>query len=650
MASPRADQSGPLQGLEADVALRAILEGTATETGHGFFAALVENLAKALGTHGAWVTEYFPQTRRLRALAFWMDGQWVKDYEVDIAGTACERVIDTAKLVHFPDRILDLFPHSEELKAAGAVSYMGVPLQDTDGRILGHMAVIDRRPIPEEPRVYAIFQIFAARAAAELQRLRAEAEVREREEKVGRLLSSAMDAIIELDDRLHVTRVNPATEKAFRCRGDRMTGQDFRRFVSPEDADRLIALIAELDGRPEGQQSRWIPGGLTARCPEGDSFPAEATIARFELHRQKFTTLILRNVHDRLEAEQKIQSLTAETELLREELQALHQDGALVGESPALRRVLHDVAQVAGTDTTVLITGETGTGKELVARAVHAASARRDRPLVTVNCAAIPATLIESELFGHEAGAFTGATRKREGRFALADKGTIFLDEIGELPLDLQSKLLRVLQEGEFDPVGSSTTRKVNVRVLAATNRDLETAVKKGAFREDLFYRLNVFPVRLPPLRERGDDVVRLASAFAQRFAAKMGRAIAPLTADFARRLKAYSWPGNVRELQNVIERAVIITPTDGKLNLDRALPEASPATSPPVEPSPPLPTAVRTAKELEELERANILHALDIAKWKVSGEKGAAKLLGMHASTLSSRMKALKIQKPRRN
>ena len=219
------DSSKPLQDLETDEALRAILQGTATETGHRFFSALVQNLAKALGTHGAWVTEYFPETRRLRALAFWMDGQWIEDYEVNLAGTPCERVIDTAKLVHFPDRILEIYPHEDELRSAGAVSYMGVPLQDTDGHVLGHMAVIDRRPIPEEPRVHAIFQIFAARASAELQRLRVEAEVREREEKVGRLLNSAMDAIIELDDNLRITRVNPATEKAFRCPGGRWPGK-----------------------------------------------------------------------------------------------------------------------------------------------------------------------------------------------------------------------------------------------------------------------------------------------------------------------------------------------------------------------------------------------------------------------------------------
>ncbi len=639
------DSRAPLANLETDAALRAILEGTATETGEGFFAALVRNLAAALGTHGAWVTEYFPERRRLRALAFWMDGQWVKDYEVDITGSPCERVIDTQRLVHFPDRLLELFPDEPEVQAIGAVSYMGVPLLSTEGEILGHMAVIDRRPLPEEPRVHALFQIFAARAAAELRRLRAEAEVREREEKVGRLLDSAMDAIIELDDRLRVTRVNPATEKVFRCPASRMMGQDFRSFITKDDAGRLLKLIEDLDRRPQGEQSRWIPGGLTARCPEGGSFPAEATISRFEVHRRKFITLILRNIRDRVEAERTIQTLQTERELLREELDALHRGGGLLGDSPALRQVLSDIAQVGPTDATVLILGETGTGKELAARAIHAASARRERPLITVNCAAIPATLIESELFGHEAGAYTGATKKREGRFALADKGTIFLDEVGELPLDLQSKLLRVLQEGEFDAVGSSITRKVDVRVLAATNRDLAKAVSDGKFREDLFYRLNVFPIRLPPLRARGEDIVRLAGAFAQRFAAKMGRTIAPLTADDARRLMSYGWPGNVRELQNVIERAVI-TAQNGVLNLDRALPEAAP--SAPASGHAMAGERIRTAQELEALERANLLRALEAAKWKVSGEQGAAKLLGMNPSTLASRMKALRIEKPR--
>lgn len=231
-------------------------------------------------------------------------------------------------------------------------------------------------------------------------------------------------------------------------------------------------------------------------------------------------------MNERLEAERKIHLLTVEAELLREELKALQCFDEVIGQSAAMLRVLRDVKEVADTDATVLILGETGTGEEVIARVIHAASTRRDKPLIKVNCAAIPATLIESEFFGHEQGAFTGATKKREGRFALADGGTIFLDEIGELPLDLQVKRLRVLQEGEFEPVGSSRTKQVNVRVLAATNRDLAQAVREGTFRQDLYYRLNVFPIYLPPLRERGEDIARLASAFAERCAARMGRVL----------------------------------------------------------------------------------------------------------------------------
>jgi transcriptional regulator with GAF, ATPase, and Fis domain len=258
----------------------------------------------------------------------------------------------------------------------------------------------------------------------------------------------------------------------------------------------------------------------------------------------------------------------------------------------------------------------------------------------------MPATLIESELFGHEQGAFTGATKKRDGRFTLAHGGTIFLDEIGELPVDLQTKLLRVLQEGEFEPVGSSRTQKVDARVIAATNRDLKQATREGKFREDLYYRLNVFPIELPPLRERGDDIGLLAANFARRFAQRMGRSI-DLSEDCVRRLKAYSWPGNVRELQNVIERAVI-TARDGRLNLDRALPETVREIGAEVTFSAETPKRVRTAKELEDLERANLIAALEATGWRVAGETGAAQLLGMKPTTLSSRIKALGIERPR--
>lgn len=562
------NMNSPLGGLDEEAALRTILEGTANETGERFFAALVENLAQALKTHGAWVTEYMPECRRLRALAFWMDGKWIRDYEVDIAGTPCEQVIDTANLVHFPDNLLELYPNDPDITETGAVSYLGMPLKDVDGRILGYLAVIDRRPMPDEPRVLALFKIFAARATAEMQRLRAEKQVREREEKLRRLFDSAMDAVIEFDQDLNVTRMNPAAEQAFQCVAQQLMGQDFSKLLSEVSRRKLRVLIDELGAPTPGRQSLWIPGGLQAVPVGGREFPAEATLSRFEIEQQSFYTLILRNIDERLEADRKIHSLAAEAAYLREEIKSLCGFGDILGQSEALKRVVEDVEQVAVTDTTVLILGETGTGKELIARAIHGASRRRDKPLITINCAAIPAALMESEFFGHEKGAFTGATQKREGRFALADHGTIFLDEIGELSLDLQAKLLRVLQEGEFALVGSSRTKKVDVRVIAATNRDLDQYVRDGKFREDLYYRLNVFPIQIPPLRERGDDLVLLASAFAAKFAQRLGRKIEPLSDACKGRLKAYPWPGNVRELQNVMERAVI-TSRDGRLNLE---------------------------------------------------------------------------------
>jgi PAS domain S-box-containing protein len=637
----------PLQDIGLDAALRTILEGTATETGKQFFKALVKNLAAALNTHGAWVTEYFPESRRLRALAFWMGEQWLDGWEMVVDGTPCERVIDQRCLIHIPDNLLNIYWDDPDVKAVGAASYMGVPLLDLDGQILGHLAVLDTRPMPSEPRTLALFQIFAARAAAELRRLRAEAQVREREQKLGRLVGSAMDAIVELDEQLKVTQFNPAAEKIFGCSGAEVAGESVTRFLAPDSREKLARLIIDLDTRPEGQRYLWIAGGLMATARQGQSFQAEATLSRFDIDREPFYTLILRNVNERLDAEQRIRSLTVEAEYLREELSSLIGAEEVIGRSVAFLKILAEVKEVAETDATVLVLGETGTGKELIARAIHLSSRRRAKPLIKVNCAAIPATLIESEFFGHEQGAFTGATKKRDGRFALAHGGTIFLDEVGELPLDLQSKLLRVLQEGEFEPVGSSQTRKVDVRVIAATNRDLQACAREGKFREDLYYRLNVFPLELPPLRQRQEDIGLLAAAFAQKFARRMGRTLEPLSQDCRRRLEAYGWPGNVRELQNVIERAVI-TSRDGRLNVDRALPESASAMAAVLSSGENGHHRVRTAKELEELERQNLIAALESSNWKIAGDNGAAQLLGIKPTTLSSRLKALGIERKR--
>ncbi|CAN5156752.1 hypothetical protein BH23VER1_BH23VER1_26580 [soil metagenome] len=626
-------------------ALRLVIEGTVSETGMEFFRALVKNLAAVMGTSGAWVTEFLPESQRLRSHAFWFNGGFLDHYEHAISGTPCEAVLTERKLVHFPDRLLDLFPHDPDLHAVDAVSYMGVPLFDADGEIMGHLAILDTKPLPAEPRLISLFEIFAARAAAECRRMRAQQEVLTREEEVSALLQSAMDGIIVLDESLRIVRANPAAERLFGYPADELGDREVKWFLAGDSAKLLAAYIDDLTAMPEGGRHLWIPSQLTVLRADGSRFPAEATLSSFECRGLRCFTLILRNIDERLEAEQRIARLSSEADYLRGALAEESGTGELLGNSPSVLALKALIHQVAATDATVLIHGETGTGKELVARAIHSSSNRKDRPMVRVNCAAIPGTLMESEFFGHEKGAFTGAVAKREGRFALADGGTIFLDEVGELPLDLQAKLLRVLQEGEFEPLGSTRTCKVDVRVVAATNRDLAERVADGEFREDLFYRLNVFPITSPPLRDRGSDLALLAQAFQDRFARRMGRRIDPLHPEDARRLAAYDWPGNIRELQNVIERAIILT-HGTRPDLVRAMP----AECPPIPPSDPADggagARVLTIRELEDLERANLRRALEAAGGKISGSGGAAELLGTPASTLSSRMKSLGVER----
>ena len=345
--------------------------------------------------------------------------------------------------------------------------------------------------------------------------------------------------------------------------------------------------------------------------------------------------------------------LKRESVYLREEIHREHNFDEIVGSSAPLRALLRQVEQVAPTDSTVLITGETGTGKELIAHAIHSRSPRQERPLVKVNCSAISAGLVESELFGHVKGAFTGAIDRRVGRFELAHHGTIFLDEVGDLPLETQVKLLRVLQEREFEPVGSSRTQRVDVRVIAATNRDLEEAVRAGRFRSDLFYRLNVFPLQVPALRERREDVRPLVMLYLSQFAHKLNKLVATVTEETLEHLTAYAWPGNIRELQNVIERAVILT-RGRTLELDRdLLPRAaesggaeSPATSVPRrETSPAL-----ALPSLEEVERNHILTVLERTSWVIEGSKGAAAILKLHPNTLRSRLGKLGIKRVARD
>jgi len=338
--------------------------------------------------------------------------------------------------------------------------------------------------------------------------------------------------------------------------------------------------------------------------------------------------------------------LEDENVYLQEEIQREHNFVEMVGNSAALLVALRKVEQVAATDSTVLISGETGTGKELIARAIHGRSARRGRALVKVNCAAISAGLVESELFGHVKGAFTGAIERRVGRFELAHGGTILLDEVGELPLETQVKLLRVLQEQEFEPVGSSKSIRVDVRLIAATNRDLQEAVTAGRFRSDLFYRLNVLPLRVPPLRERASDIPQLVTFFLAQFSKKFGRRIERVSEPTMDRLVRYAWPGNIRELQNVVERAAVLC-QGAVLELDEdLLPVAAAGSGNTAGETPPGRSAALAT--LEEMERSHILAALERTGWLIEGPKGAAKMLALHPNTLRSRMDKLAIKRPR--
>lgn len=348
----------------------------------------------------------------------------------------------------------------------------------------------------------------------------------------------------------------------------------------------------------------------------------------------QFTRTMFLDITDRILLEQEQARLQAQNLYLQEEIKLNNNFEEIVSKSKKFHKVLQQIEQVASTDATVLILGESGTGKELLARAIHNISKRSKRPLIKINCATLPANLIESELFGHERGAFTGAMDRKIGRFELADSGTIFLDEIGELPIELQAKLLRVLQEGEFERLGNPKTMKVNVRVIAATNRNLEEAIEKKEFREDLFYRLNVFQIVSPPLRNRKEDIPLLVTHFVKKYEGKMDREIKNIPEKVIDALMLYNWPGNIRELENMIERALILSSGD-TLEYGDWIPTLKNISN----------NQTKLLK-MEEVEKEHIISILNQTNWKVSGEKGAAKILGLNPTTLESRMKKLEIKR----
>ena len=619
--------------------------------------------------------------------------------ETELTHSFCKHAVELREPVLVPDLRQDRrFAGNPLASEFGFLAYAGIPLMTSEGHALGTFCVMDARPHPWSEDEVAILKVLATstmseielrRLAEELRSLTANLqglvesrtrELRDSEERQ-RLLLDVNNAIVTCLDReslfaataTAVARVIPYDRAAlvlldpvkdvFRVLGVAgpvptppiiPLGTEWPRQESRSgwifEHHRPMLDVDLRDSPPFFEHALLIREGIRAAV----SVPLESkgrmlgtlnvgsrTPGRYGEAEVSLLGGIAEQVALALENLLAYEEIAALKSRLEEEKLYLIEEarggaafGDVVGESPAILGVLGKVRKVAGTDSTVLVTGETGTGKELIVRAIHNLSRRKDKILVKVNCAALPAGVIESELFGHEKGAFTGALSRKIGRFELANGGTLFLDEVGDLPLELQAKLLRVLQEGEFERVGGMQTLKTDVRLIGATNRDLEQAVREERYRADLYYRLNVFPIVIPPLRERPKDIPHLARHFVMLYSSKMGKKVGRIGADAMSRLSAYPWPGNVREMQNVIERAVILSP-EGRFDLGDLVAAAQALESPGDKP-----------QSLEEVERRHIEAVLKQTRWRISGERGAAKILGLKRTTLEARMKKLGIQR----
>ncbi len=508
-------------------------------------------------------------------------------------------------------------------------STLGIPLSLGDQPVFGVLSfdatrVVRTVTVAMQKRLQLVAQIFANA----LERKRAEQKLRESEARLSLAAASAQAGLWTLEPASGLIWATPETRALFGLPADaNLDLPTVLARVHPDDLDDLRQAIDEAmrsgvdsaaDYRivmPDGEL-RWI-SSRGRRQQVSDGQPDRLMGVSVDITKSKCAEQELLELRERLQAE---------SDYLKEEILIRDSFGEMVGQTRELKKVFQQIEQVASTDSTVLITGETGTGKELVARAIHNLSRRKDRVMVKVDCSSLPASLIEAELFGREKGAYTGALTKQAGRFEIANGSTLFLDEIGELPLELQAKLLRVLQDGEFERLGSPKTVRVDVRIIAATNRDLAQRAKDGSFRQDLYYRLNVFPIHVPPLRQRIDDIPSLAWAFVREFERKMGKRIESIPKKTMEMLQSYPWPGNVRELRNEIERALIVS-SGGQLNIQMHKTEDEAV----------LPT-------LKGAEQRHIVAVLEKTNWRVKGSGGAAELLGMKPTTLYATMQRLGI------
>ena len=677
MASEIADTGATL----SEETVREIIEGTAAVTGADFFRSLVRHLARALEVRYAFIAECTDNAKsQVHTLAFWIGDSFADNISFPLRGTPCKRVI-AGEICCFPESLQTLFPEDQGLVDLRAESYLGLPLLASSGNILGHLVVMDEKPMRSIRKQIPILQLFAARAGAELERKRAHEALKKSEERIRTLLDINNAIVTKLTrDELFsaiaevLGRVIPFDRLSLSLYDAAAKVLRLVTYAGPYRRDDYspIGRVLELNDSPVGQafvsqkpvlrgdleverqtssEERAFAHGFRAMCSlplivRGNSIGGitvgSLTKNRYTDEDTQFLMEVANQVAiavDNMKSYEEIEALKArfqsEAVYLQEEIKTEHNFEEIIGQSARMRRLLRKIEQVAPTEATVLIQGETGTGKELLARAIHDRSRRKDRPMVKVNCGSIPSGLVESELFGHEKGAFTGATQRRIGRFELAKSGTIFLDEVTELPIDTQVKLLRVLQEGEFERVGSSETIKVDVRVIAATNRDLKEVVRNGSFRDDLFYRLNVFPLEVPPLREREGDIPLLVNFFLSKFGKKLGKELHGVSRKAMDSLTHYKWPGNIRELQNVIERAVVLA-TGPILNIDDSMIQSSDSVQEAV------------IDSLENVERDHIVRALNETNWVIHGKKGAAEILGINPSTLRSRMDKLGIKRAR--
>jgi formate hydrogenlyase transcriptional activator len=653
--SPSSELDRSLEHLVFEIA-----KGVSGETGEAFFRSLVRHLASALHADYVLLGALQPDGVRIATLAAYGPSGETAAIEYDLAGTPCSHVV-RQEVCSYQSGVQQLFPQDEMLNDVKAEGYVGSPMMDSSGRCLGLICAITQRPLENPKLAEALLKIFAARAETELERKNYEDALAASEERFRAFVDHGNEGVmcIQLEQPVsvhlpeeeqidlyyrfaYVADCNDQAAKLFGFAGaEALIGQRLDA-VSPR------ADPSQIERMRAGIRSRWNSSQLERTLLGRDLLLSRQGV--YEDDKLQSVWVTARDITALKQAEAEVLRLNEELKghlnqltalqarleqdnaYLLDEIRSEHNLGEMVGASPKFRELTERIHLVASTSATVLITGETGTGKELVARAIHNLSPRSNRPLVKVNCAAISAGLVESELFGHLKGAFTGASERRVGRFEYANGGTLFLDEVTELPLETQAKLLRVLQEQEFEPVGSNRTMKVDVRLLAASNRNLADLVREGQFRMDLYYRLLVVPVEVPALRYRRDDIPMLAAHFVQRLSRQFGRKVQKISENMLAEMVAYDWPGNIRELENFLARAIVLCPGD---TLDMHLL---------LEPSPP---TANHSRSLEATEKKHIESVLASTGWVIEGPKGAAAILKMNPSTLRSRMRRLGIQRP---